>query len=130
MLYLVTMSVYMIGGNEEKITIASISTSDSKVRECRIENGNCNGQMSKSYADLVLYLTNYAGCKSKTYKCEVYYINKKGSVDKVEKTATHPVEDKGRYSILLLNLKVNHPSIFVCVFPFFFLLTMCLAILF
>ncbi|XP_059177247.1 fibroleukin-like [Physella acuta] len=104
---LVNMSVYRISESEGKILLASISGSDSKVRDYKISGILSEGKLSKHHGELVLSFSNTSACNLHQYKCQVYFTNKTGDTGMLENRTTSYEREKIKKSVLLLNLKAE-----------------------
>ncbi|XP_059142275.1 angiopoietin-4-like [Physella acuta] len=103
---LVNMSLYRISEPEGKILLASISGSDSKVRDHTTAETYVDGKISKYYGELVLFLPKESDCLKHVYECEVYFNTSNGFVSSKVKRTTD-VNHKKRDSILIMNLKAK-----------------------
>ncbi|XP_059160762.1 angiopoietin-related protein 7-like [Physella acuta] len=104
---LVNMSVYRISESEGKILLASVSGSDSKVRDYKISGKLSEGKLSKHRGELVLSFSNTSACNLHQYKCQVYFTNEAGDTGMLEKRTTSYEREKIKKSVLLLNLKAE-----------------------
>ncbi|XP_059160808.1 fibroleukin-like isoform X1 [Physella acuta] len=104
---LVNMSVYRISEPEGKILLASISGSDSKVRDYKISGVLSEGKLSKHHGELVLSFSNTSACNLHQYKCQVYFTNKTGDTGMLENRTTSYEREKIKKSVLLMNLKAE-----------------------
>ncbi|XP_059160789.1 angiopoietin-related protein 7-like isoform X3 [Physella acuta] len=104
---LVNMSVYRISESEGKILLASISGSDSKVRDYKISGILSEGKLSKHHGELVLSFSNTSACNLHQYKCQVYFTNKTGDTGMLENRTTSYEREKIKKSVLLMNLKAQ-----------------------
>ncbi|XP_059167557.1 angiopoietin-related protein 7-like [Physella acuta] len=104
---LVNMSVYRISEPEGKILLASISGSDSKVRDYKISGILSEGKLSKHHGELVLSFSNTSACNLHQYKCQVYFTNKTGDMAMLENRTTSYEREKIKKSVLLMNLKAE-----------------------
>ena len=62
---LVNMSVYRISEPEGKILVASISESDSKLRDYKRIGTRVNGKISKTFSELDIFLSNHSDCNDR-----------------------------------------------------------------
>ncbi|XP_059160828.1 angiopoietin-related protein 7-like [Physella acuta] len=104
---LVNMSVYRISESEGKILLASISGSDSKVRDYKISGILSEGKLSKHHGELVLSFSYTSACNLHQYKCQVYFTNKTGDTGMLENRTTSYKREKIKKSVLLMNLKAE-----------------------
>ncbi|XP_059154492.1 fibroleukin-like isoform X2 [Physella acuta] len=106
---LVNMSVYRISELEGKIVLASVSESDSRVRDYKVNGSKVDGKFSKVFGDLTMSFTKTSDCFSTVFGCDVYYKNKRGLVEKKEKK-TKPVDQENRKPLMVMTLEAKTPE--------------------
>ncbi|XP_059179594.1 fibroleukin-like [Physella acuta] len=98
------MSVYRISEPEGKILVASISEADSNLQDYNKRGIKRN--ISKSFAEIVLFLSKHSDCNGGIFLCEIHYVNKTGSIDSIGKE-TDSLQKKSRESYIIMNLKAK-----------------------
>ncbi|XP_059154479.1 angiopoietin-4-like [Physella acuta] len=106
---LVNISVYRISELEGKIVLASVSESDSRVRDYKVNGSKVDGKFSKVLGDLTVSFTKTSDCFSTVFGCDVYYTNKRGLVEKKE-NKTKPVDQDNRKPLMLMTLEAKTPE--------------------
>ncbi|XP_059154485.1 fibrinogen beta chain-like [Physella acuta] len=106
---LVNMSVYRISELEEKIMLASVSESDSRVRDYKVAGSKVDGKFSKLFGELTVSFTKPSDCFSTVFGCDVYYTNRRGLIEKKE-NKTKPVVQENRKPLMLMSLEAKTPE--------------------
>ncbi|XP_059175168.1 angiopoietin-related protein 7-like isoform X2 [Physella acuta] len=103
---LVNMSVYRISEPEGKILVASISESDSKLKDYKRAGTRVDGKISKTFSQLDIFFSNHSDCNVGHFLCEIHYVNRTGSIDRIGKQA-ESLPRKSRDIFLMMNLKAK-----------------------
>ena len=103
---LVNMSVYRISEPEGKILVASISESDSKLRDYKRVGTRVDGKISKTFSELDIFFSKHSDCNGGIFLCEIHYVNTTGSIDRIGKQ-TESLQRKSRDTFLMMNLKAK-----------------------
>ncbi|XP_059154488.1 angiopoietin-2-like isoform X1 [Physella acuta] len=106
---LVNMSVYRISELEGKIMLASVSESDSRVRDYNVAVSKVDGKFSKVFGELTVSFTKPSDCFSTVFGCDVYYTNRRGLIEKKE-NKTKPVVQENRKPLMLMSLEAKTPE--------------------
>ncbi|XP_059154493.1 fibroleukin-like isoform X1 [Physella acuta] len=106
---LVNMSVYRISELEGKIMLASVSESDSRVQDYKVNGSKVDGKFSKVFGDLTVSFTKTSDCFSIVFGCDVYYTNKRGLVEKKENKTKH-VDQENRKPLMVMTLEAKTPE--------------------
>ncbi|XP_059175473.1 putative leucine-rich repeat-containing protein DDB_G0290503 [Physella acuta] len=106
---LVNMSVYRISELEGKIVLASVSESDSSVRDYKVTGSKVDGKFSKVFGELTVSFTKPADCFSTVFGCDVYYTNRRGLVE-MKENKTKPVDQDNRNPLMLMTLEAKTPE--------------------
>lgn len=106
---LVNMSVYRIRESGGKVVFASVSESDSKVRDYRVTGSEVGGKMSRTLGELTLTLPKSADCVGVIFGCDAYYLTTSGNLSKKENTTKPSFQERPK-SLLLLSLAAKTPE--------------------
>ncbi|XP_059159908.1 uncharacterized protein LOC131943711 [Physella acuta] len=106
---LVNMSVYRISELEGKIVLASVSESDSRVRDYKATGSKNDGKFSRVFGELTVSFTKPSDCFSTVFVCDVYYTNRRGLIEKKE-NKTKPVDQDNRKPLMLMTLEAKTPE--------------------
>ncbi|XP_059175163.1 angiopoietin-related protein 2-like [Physella acuta] len=106
---LVNMSVYRISELEGKIMLASISESDSKIRDNKVNGSKVDGKFLKVLGELTVSFTKPSDCFSTAFGCDVYYINRRGLIE-MKENKTKPVDQHNRKPLMLMTLEAKTPE--------------------
>ncbi|XP_059154482.1 repetitive organellar protein-like [Physella acuta] len=106
---LVNMSVYRISELEGKIVLASVSESDSRVQDYKVNGSKVDGKFSKVFGDLTVSFTKTSDCFSTVFGCDVYYTNRRGLIEKKE-NKTKPVDQDNFKPLMLMTVEAKTPE--------------------
>ncbi|XP_059154487.1 fibroleukin-like [Physella acuta] len=103
---LVNMSVYRISELEGKIMLASVSESDSRVQDYKVNGSKVDGKFSKVFGELTVSFTKPSDCFSTVFGCDVYYTNKRGLIE-MKENKTKTVDQGNRKPLMLMTLEAK-----------------------
>ncbi|XP_059154484.1 angiopoietin-4-like [Physella acuta] len=106
---LVNMSVYRISDLEGEIMLASVSESDSRVRDYKVNGSKADGKSSKVFGELTVSFTKPSDCFSTLFGCDVYYTNKRGHTE-MKENKTKPVDQDNRKPLMFMTLEAKTPE--------------------
>ncbi|XP_059175225.1 angiopoietin-4-like [Physella acuta] len=105
----VNMSVYRISELEGKIVLASVSESDSRVRDYKVAGSKVDGKFSKVFGELTVSFTKPSECFSTVFGCDVYYTNRRGLTE-MKENKTKPVDQDNRKPLMLMTIEAKTPE--------------------
>ncbi|XP_059175224.1 fibrinogen beta chain-like [Physella acuta] len=106
---LVNMSVYRISELDGKIMLASVSESDSRVRDYKVAGSKVDGKFSKVLGELTVSFTKPSDCFSTAFGCDVYYTNRRGLIE-MKENKTKPVDQDNFKPLMLMTLEAKTPE--------------------
>ncbi|XP_059175474.1 angiopoietin-2-like [Physella acuta] len=103
---LVNMSVYRISELEGKIVLASVSESDSRVRDYKVTESKVDGKFSNVFGELTVLFAKPSDCFSAVFGCDVYYINRSGLIE-MKENKTKTVDQDNFKPLLLITIEAK-----------------------